>query len=158
MNPKEIFDLLKKEIGDRALELVEKEHHDPFIVVSSDAIVEACLVLRDDPNTLFDYLVNLSGVDDKDKFVVVYHLFSLQHKHRIVLKVYLDRENPHVPTVERVWRSANWHEREAYDMFGIIFDGHSDLRRILCPYDWEGHPLRKDYKTPDYYKSIKVPL
>ncbi|HOM05330.1 MAG TPA: NADH-quinone oxidoreductase subunit C, partial [Candidatus Kapabacteria bacterium] len=106
----------------------------------------------------FDYLVNLSGVDEKDKFIVVYHLFSLQHKHRIALKVYLDRENPHVPTVERVWRSANWHEREAYDMFGIVFDGHSDLRRILCPYDWEGHPLRKDYKTPDYYKGIKVPL
>ncbi len=158
MNPKEIFELLKKEIGDGALELVEKEHHDPFIVVSADAIVEACLVLRDDPNTLFDYLVNLSGVDEKDKFIVVYHLFSLQHKHRIALIVYLDRENPHVPTVERVWRSANWHEREAYDMFGIVFDGHSDLRRILCPYDWEGHPLRKDYKTPDYYKGIKVPL
>ncbi|MEJ5244127.1 MAG: NADH-quinone oxidoreductase subunit C [Bacteroidota bacterium] len=158
MNPKEIFELLKKEIGDGVSELVEKEHHDPFIVVSADSIVETCLVLRDDPNTLFDYLVNLSGVDDKDKFVVVYHLYSLKYKHRIVLKVYLDRENPHIPTVERVWRSANWHEREAYDMFGIVFDGHSDLRRILCPYDWEGHPLRKDYKTPDYYKDIKVPL
>lgn len=158
MNPKEIFDLLKKEIGDGVSELVEKEHHDPFIVVSADSIVETCLVLRDDPNTLFDYLVNLSGVDDKDKFVVVYHLYSLKHRHRIVLKVYLDRENPRIPTVERVWRSANWHEREAYDMFGIVFDGHSDLRRILCPYDWEGHPLRKDYKTPDYYKGIKVPL
>ncbi|MCX8055248.1 MAG: NADH-quinone oxidoreductase subunit C [Ignavibacteria bacterium] len=158
MNPKEIFELLKKEIGDGVSELVEKEHHDPFIVVSADSIVETCLVLRDDLNTLFDYLVNLSGVDDKDKFVVVYHLYSLKYKHRIVLKVYLDRENPHIPTVERVWRSANWHEREAYDMFGIVFDGHSDLRRILCPYDWEGHPLRKDYKTPDYYKDIKVPL
>ncbi len=158
MNPKDIFELLKKEIGDQALELVEKEYHDPFIVVRANSIVETCLVLRDDPNTLFDYLVNLSGVDDKDKFVVVYHLYSLKHRHRIVLKVYLDRENPHIPTVERVWRSANWHEREAYDMFGIVFDGHSDLRRILCPYDWEGHPLRKDYKTPDYYKGIKVPL
>jgi NADH-quinone oxidoreductase subunit C len=158
MNPKEIFDLLKKEIGDGVLELVEKEHHDPFIIVTPEAIVETCLVLRDDEKTLFDYLVNLSGVDEKDKFIVVYHLFSLKHRYRIVLKVYLERENPHVPTVERVWRSANWHEREAYDMFGIVFDGHSDLRRILSPYDWEGYPLRKDYKMPEYYKGIKVPL
>ncbi len=158
MNAKEIFDSLKAELGDGIIELVEEQHVEPFIVVSADTILEASLVLRDEPQFLFDYMVNLSGVDAKDSFVVVYHLYSMKHKHRIVLKVILsDRENPTIPSVERVWKTANWHEREAFDMFGIIFDGHPNLIRILSPYDWEGYPLRKDYKTPETYKGLKVP-
>ena len=89
----------------------------------------------------------LAGVDYKDRIEVVYVLYSMTHKHRYTLKCRLPRENPRISTVESVWSVANWHEREAYDMFGIVFEGHSDLRRILCPDDWEGYPLRKDYKA-----------
>jgi len=83
---------------------------------------------------------------------VVYHLFSYGHRHTFVLKVHLDREQPRVPTVEGVWGVANWHEREAYDLFGIVFEGHSDLRRILLPDDWVGWPLRKD--SPLGYQEV----
>ena len=81
---------------------------------------------------------------------------SCGHRHKVVVKAEMGREDPHVPTVEHVWRVANWHERETYDMFGIVFDGHSDFCRILCPDDWEGFPLRKDYKVQEYYRGIKV--
>jgi NADH-quinone oxidoreductase subunit C len=114
------------------------------------------LFLRDDEKTNFDYLSCLSGVDNKETLGVVYHLFSMTKKHKITIKVELPKDNPEVNTVERVWRTADWHEREAFDMYGIIFKGHHDLRRILNPYDWEGHPLRKDYKQPDEYHGIKV--
>ena len=153
-----IFDKLKAELGNGIIELVETPLSDPYIIVSADTILEACLVLRDEAHFLFDYMVNLSGVDQKDSFAVVYHLYSIKLNHRVVLKVILtDRENPTVPSVERVWKTANWHERETFDMFGINFEGHPNLIRILSPYDWEGFPLRKDYKTPDFYKGMKVP-
>jgi len=71
--------------------------------------------------------------------------------------VRVPKDNPHVPSVESVWKTANWHEREAYDLIGVVFDGHPDLRRILLPDDWEGHPLRKDYKVPEFYNGMKVP-
>ena len=89
---------------------------------------------------------------------VVYHLESIELKHKIVLKVLLQRENPDVQSVSCVWRCADWHEREAYDLIGINFLNHPDLRRILMPYDWEaGYPLRKDYKNPEFYHGMKVP-
>jgi len=81
----------------------------------------------------------------------------MKHNHKLTLKVLLPRDNPVVPSVERVWRAADWHEREAYDLFGIIFEGHHNLKRILLPEDWEGHPLRKDYKVQEYYQGMKVP-
>ncbi len=158
MTANKIYEKLKAELGEGIQEFVEMPLSDPFIVVSRDTILEACLVLRDEPEFLFDYMVNLSGVDQKDSFAVVYHLYSIKLNHRVVMKVILtDRESPSVPSVERVWKTANWHERETFDMFGITFDGHPNLIRILTPYDWVGHPLRKDYKTPDFYKGLKVP-
>ena len=100
----------------------------------------------------------LSSTDDKEKLGVVYNLHSMKHKHRITLRVELpDRNNAHVPTVAPLFGTADWHEREAYDMMGIVFDGHPDLRRILCPDDWEGWPLRKDYVVQEYYRGLKVP-
>ena len=87
---------------------------------------------------------------------VVYHLYSYRHDHLFVLKVLLPRDDAAVPTVENVWAVANWHEREAYDMFGIVFEGHSDLRRILLPDDWVGHPLRKDWVDPEFYNGMHV--
>ena len=94
---------------------------------------------------------------------LIYHLCSLRHKHRLVLKVRLPRWQdgtegrlPEVPSVAGVWSTANWHEREVFDLCGVRFTGHPDLRRILCPEDWAGHPLRKDYRVPDEYHGIRV--
>lgn len=154
MTPQEIFDALQAKFGDAILDLTE--NIDPWIRVKPESIAEVCQFLHDDPSTEFESLMCLSGVDYDDHLSVVYHLGSSSHKHKIAIKVEMGREDPHVPTVESVWRVANWHEREAYDMFGIVFDGHSDLRRILCPDDWEGWPLRKDYQVQEYYRGIRV--
>jgi NADH-quinone oxidoreductase subunit C len=112
-------------------------------------IRDICRYLHDDPDILLDYLVDLCGVDylgKKDvRFEVVYHLYSMKHRHAIRLKAEVPEDDPSIDSVMPVWAGVNWHERECYDMFGIIFEGHPDLRRILLPEDWEGHPLRKDY-------------
>jgi NADH-quinone oxidoreductase subunit C len=130
----------------------------PGIIVPAAAIKEVCLQLRDAGPFKFDTLMCLSGMDYADgNLGVVYHLFSMTHKHKATVKVIVPKADPHVETVEKVWRAADWHEREAYDLVGVIFDNHRDLRRILCPYDWEGHPLQKDYETPEYYNGMKVP-
>jgi NADH-quinone oxidoreductase subunit C len=154
MTPQEIFDNLQAEFGDGIIDFTENV--DPWIRVTPEAIASVCHYLRNDPDHDFESLMCLSGVDYEDHLTVVYHLGSYAKKHKIALKVEVGREEPKVPTVEAVWRAANWHEREAYDMFGIVFEGHSDLRRILCPDDWEGWPLRKDYKVQEYYRGIKV--
>lgn len=117
----------------------------PTLTVAADAIVDICLFLRDDPGLRFDYLMSLTGVDWTDRLEVVYHLYSIPMKHYLTLKIGTDRESPSVPSVCPVWKAADWQEREVYDMFGIAFEGHPDLRRILMEDDWEGFPLRKDY-------------
>lgn len=130
----------------------------PFILVQPAAIAEVCRFLHDDPDLRFDCLSNQSGVDYKAKGVieVVYHLHSYQHRHWIVLKVDAPRDNPVVPTVEGVWKAANWLEREIFDLLGVEFDGHPDLRRILMPEDWIGYPLRKDFVEPEEYHGIST--
>jgi NADH-quinone oxidoreductase subunit C len=102
----------------------------------------------------------LSGVDygAGQSLGVVYHLQSMTLMHQIVLKVELPRVSPSVPSEALIWRTADWHEREAYDLFGIRFEGHPDLRRIFLPDDWEGHPLRKDYVVQEFYHDIRVPF
>lgn len=156
MTSNEIYDKLKAEFGDDIISFTEDASTEGFVLVKPSRITEVCLYLRDDAEMMFKYMVNLSGMDYKTNLTVVYHLYSISLNHRIVLKVELDRDNPVVPTVECVWKTANWHEREAYDMFGIVFEGHPYMVRILCPYDWEGFPLRKDYKEPETYHGIKV--
>ncbi|MFA6542090.1 MAG: NADH-quinone oxidoreductase subunit C, partial [Bacteroidota bacterium] len=91
------------------------------------------------------------------KLGVTYHLYSMVHRHKFVLKVEVPTDAPNIPSVESVWKTANWHEREAFDMYGIQFSGHPDLRRILLPDDWEGYPLRKDYEVPEFYNGMRVP-
>ncbi len=132
----------------------------PFAIVATDAIAEVAGFCRSCPDLAFDNLMCLSAVDypkeSPPRMEVVYHLYSYVHLHTFALKVQVPRENPAVPTVEAIWGVANWHEREAWDMFGIVFTGHSDMRRILLPDDWEGHPLRKDWQDPEYYRGLHV--
>jgi len=155
MQAKDIFTKLQAKFGTQIIEFVEMETgSDSFINVVPDAIKEIAMFLRDDNEMQFDYFTMLSGMDYKDSLGVVYHLYSVPLKHKLVLKVKLDRNKPIVPTIERVWKTANWHERETFDMFGIEFEGHPDLERILCPDDWEGYPLRKDYVAPTEYHGI----
>lgn len=147
---------------------------DPWIEVAPAAIAAVGQFLRDDAELQFDTLSNLCGVDwletdrkkkplDDPRIEVVYHLFSLPLRHRIVLKVKLPRWKdgiegllPELPSVSSLWAIADWHEREAYDLVGIQFLGHPRLRRILCAEDWEGHPLRKDYDFPLEYHGIRA--
>ncbi len=148
---------------------------DPWIEVSPAGLVELCIYLRDEPDLRFDMLQCISVVDyfeaDPKKLAkldwephleVVYHLWSVPHKNSLVVKVMLPRwkddvegEIPEVPTVSNVWRTADWHERETYDLSGVRFVGHPNLRRILCPEDWVGYPLRKDYEMPLEYHGIR---
>jgi len=156
MLPVEIFKELKQEFGDSIIEFKELHPGDPFIVIGTEKLFDICHTLRDKEEFLFDYLMSLSGMDLGDNLGVVYHLYSMKYKHKLVLKVFAPKTDPKVPSVEMIWRSADWHEREAYDLIGVVFEGHHNLVRILCPYDWEGHSLRKDYKSPELYHGMKV--
>lgn len=156
MEPDAIHDLLKNRFGDKILEFQEERISPPFVVVSPGNLPDIARFLRDEPGLSFDSLMCLSGVDYKERFAVAYHLYSMKERHALGLKVFLPRENPSVPSIDAVWPAANFMERETYDLFGIVFEGSSDLRRILLPEDWEGHPLRKDYKYPEFYHGIKV--
>lgn len=156
MSPQEIYEKLKKDFGDLVTELVDVPQTDPYIRVLPSAVFDICHSLRDDAGLEFDYLMSLSGTDLGEQLGVVYHLYSMQLRHKIVIKTEVSKENPLVPSVERLWRSADWHEREAWDLLGIRFDGHHNHIRILLPYDWEGHPLRKDYQAPETYHGMKV--
>jgi NADH-quinone oxidoreductase subunit C len=147
---------------------------DPWVEVQPQALVEVCRWLRDEPSLDFKMLHCVTGVDylqvdpkRKAEFQphveVIYHLSSLTHRHRLVVKVLLPRWKndrpglpPEAPSVSGVWRTADWHEREVFDLSGVRFTGHPDLRRILCPEDWAGYPLRKDYEMPAEYHGIKA--
>ncbi len=144
---------------------LKREHADWFgemniafgeitFVVPPESLVEICSYLKTTPAFAFDMLADLCGVDrgveEEQRFEVNYHLFSTTKYHRLRLKAVLNEENARVPTVTGVWRTANWHERETFDHFGIVFDGHPDLRRILLPDDWQGHSLRKDFPLRGY--------
>ncbi|MDR4509002.1 MAG: NADH-quinone oxidoreductase subunit C [Candidatus Brocadiaceae bacterium] len=131
------------------------------LVVKKDYIPEIASFLKQNEALDFNYLSDLCGVDRIEKngvFEVVYHLYSLRKNHRLRLKVPVSANEPSISTVTGVWTTANWHERETYDMFGIKFGGHPDLRKILMPDDFEGHPLRKDYpvegRQPSDLRSI----
>jgi len=132
---------------------------DPWLNVDAAAVVEVCRYLRDDPDSQFEVLSDLTALDlpKEDKLQVVYHLFSYSKRHQIVLKADLPREGtPTIATLEGVWKVANWQEREVFDLFGIMFEGHTDLRRIMLPEDWIGHPLRKDYVEQEEYDGIST--
>ena len=156
--------LLIRKFGEGIVVGEETTGLQPALHINPDQIAEVCLELRNNPETYFDFLSSVTGVDygaEAGKFGVVYHLASIPYKTQLTLKV--SRVNgrdpndlPSFPSVTSVYKTADWHEREAYDLVGIYFEGHPDLRRILLPDDWEGFPLRKDYKNAEFYKGIRI--
>jgi NADH-quinone oxidoreductase subunit C len=157
MDAKEIFSALEKQFPGRVSDF-KGDVFDPWLLVDAPSIVEVSGFVRDTPSLDFEVLSDLTALDwpKDEKIQVVYHLFSYTHNHQIVLKVDLPRENPKIASLEGVWKVANWFEREVYDLFGVIFDGHSDLRRIMLPEDWMGYPLRKDYVEQEEYDGIST--
>ena len=174
MTSADIIARLESQFGAR-LKAKNLEAIDPFIVVEPADLVDVCRFARDDRQLRFESLNCISGVDylelDPKKvpkagfephLEVVYHLQSISLNHRLVIKVMLPRwkdnkpgELPEVPSVTSLWKTADWHERETYDLCGVRFVGHPDLTRILLSDDWEGHPLRKDYEFPLEYHGIR---
>jgi NADH-quinone oxidoreductase subunit C len=185
MEEKAIYELLAEHLGEAALGFSE-DGGDPVADVAPGKIAEAAVFLRDDERLQFDQLMCLSGLDwdgydenGKGKSVailgytedgapetsdrvaegdlgVVYNLYSHSQRHKFTLRVRVARDVAEVPTVSQVWSTASWHEREAWDLLGIRFAGHPDLRRILLEEDWEGHPLRKDYQMPAQWKTVPM--
>jgi len=131
---------------------------DASATVAASDLVEVCRFAKTDPSLAFDCLTCLSGVDYPKRNViqVVYHLYSYRHRHQFVLKVDTPRDAPTVPSLCGVWNAAEWPEREVFDLLGVTFEGHPDLRRILMPEDWPGHPLRKDFVEPEEYHGIST--
>jgi NADH-quinone oxidoreductase subunit C len=174
MTPAEIFSLIDDKLPGR-VQSKNAEAIDPFVVVTPANLVEVCRFLRDEPRLKFELLNCISGVDyfepDAKKapkagfephLEVVYHLSSFTHGHRLVVKIILPRwkddkvgELPDVPSLVPIWRAADWHEREVYDLCGVHFTGHPDLTRILLSEDWVGYPLRKDYEFPLEYHGVR---
>lgn len=127
----------------------EYNDHLPTLTVKSEHWLSVAQWLRDEPEWSCDYLRNLSGVDLSTEMEVVYHLIGLSTKQEVAVRVKTNREQPSIASVTPLWPTANWNEREVYDLLGIDFPGHPDLRRIMMPDDWVGHPLRKDYEPLD---------
>jgi NADH-quinone oxidoreductase subunit C len=154
MEHAKVLERLQEQFGATILDHSEFRG-DLSVRVKPEAIVEVARFLRDDPQLQYNFLENICGVDylGRDpRFEVVYHFISLHSYDRICVKVGLPEANPTVPTLTTLWAGANWQERETYDMFGIVFEGHPSLVRILMPDDWEGHPQRKD--VPLGYEEV----
>lgn len=127
-----------------------------FVVVPAEQVFEVLKFLKEDPELGFDSLMALAAVDTGSELWVVYPLHSLKHLHRLLVKVVLPREQPEVESAVKLWSAADFFEREAYDLYGIVFKNHPDLRRLLNPPDWEGWPMRKDYTYPKEYGGVPL--
>jgi NADH-quinone oxidoreductase subunit C len=164
MNEQQLHDKLRS-TGIAGLADLDTSACDPFVVVEAGSIVEVLTFLRDDPETAMEMLHNLTAVQREASFEVVYHLCSYARHHSLTLKVIVQQPEgsaadwePNVPSVAGVYNSADWHEREQWDLLGVRFAGHPDHRRILLPEEWIGHPLRKDYVYPTAFGEIPLEL
>lgn len=164
MTPEEIADILEKQFGDAVTDSLMDSLH-PSIVVKAERWHEIALFLRDDSRMKMNFCRCVSGIDRlEDGYIeVVYDLMAMisgdkggawRGDNVVAIRIRVPRDGGHMPSVADVWEAADWHEREVYDMFGVTFDGHPDHRRILCPDDWVGYPLLKDYEFPLEYHGI----
>ncbi len=158
MNQK-VIEKLKSRFGETAFEANEFRG-ELTVVVPKEIIIDVCRFLKDDTTLKFDLLADLCGIDmytPAKRFGVIYNLYSLTNQHRIRLKTFVEEESPKLPTVSTIWPTANWHERETYDMFGVVFEGHPDLRRMYLPEEYEHYPLRKDFPLMGIPGSLPLP-
>jgi NADH-quinone oxidoreductase subunit C len=154
VNFRDVVAVLKERHAD-AIEGTDETKRDPWVLIKRDRLIDVCRTLRDDPKLDYDHLSLVSAVDYPPATIeIVYHLDSLRLNHPLTLKVKLPRATPKIPTLVNVWPTADWHERESFDLMGIEFEGHPNLTRILCAEDWVGFPLRKDYKWPEEYHGV----
>ena len=160
----DIQSILSAQFGEAILPSTTTNPLQPVLSVVPERLAEVCVFLHRDERLYFDHLACVTAIDNGPglgTMEVIYNLTSIPYGHDLMLKVMVTRNQPgeplpQVPTVSHIWRTADWHEREAYDLVGIHFEGHPDLRRILLPTDWEGHPLRRDYEVQDVYHGIRV--
>ncbi len=158
MKPEEIIQLIATSFEEAIVEAFLDEQI-PALHIALDRVHDVCELLHTSEGAYFDCLSCLTGIDngsESNTMEVVYNLYSIPYDQHFVLKVKTDRAQPEVESVSDIWKTADWHERETYDMLGISFKNHPDLRRILMPDDWEGYPLRKDYQEQEIYHDIKV--
>ena len=154
MERRDLITRLNQSLKVALINISEMPNNDILIEINKDEIISVMKRLKEDPSLKFDSLLNHLGVDCKERFAVIYNLFSFTLNQKITVKAYLDHEAPEISSIESVFRGINWFEREAFDMLGIKFTGHSNLKRLLLPADWDGHPLRKDYVYPDEYHGV----
>ncbi len=159
----DIVALIKSHKGEDAIVSVKEDLKQPQAVIKTSQLESVARLLWETPSLYFDTLSCLTALDNGEKegtIEVLYHLYSIPYEQAFIMKVIVPRGDstnlPEVPSLCSIWKTANWHEREAFDMYGIKFTGHPDLRRILLPTDWQGYPLRKDYKEQETYHGIKV--
>ena len=129
----------------------------PYIICEVAKWHDVANFCKIDENLLFDSLMSLSATDMGEMIEVIIHLHSFKHNHKIALKTNVKKDDEKIATVSDLWATADWHEREAYDLLGIVFENHPNLTRILLPDDWEGFPLRKDYIPQETYHGMPVP-
>jgi len=155
LTPSEILTHLKALVPSAEVGLDETQP-EPMLLVARAHLTTVAKALRGDEALAFDCLMCLSGADRGTELQVVTHLYSMKHAHHVALRCVISKDDALAPSVSSVWPAAEWHEREAFDLLGIHFSAHPDLRRILCPDDWEGHPLRKDYVAQTEYHGIPL--
>jgi NADH-quinone oxidoreductase subunit C len=155
LTAEQIHQKLTARFGD-AVGALSPPKKDPYCTVAVDRFTEVCRFLKEDPELSFDFLQDITATDHpKDGIIkVVYHFYSYRHRHMFVAKVHAVRAKPEIDTLDPLWKAANWMEREVFDLYGVTFRGHPDLRRVLLPDDWVGHPLRKDYQEAGGYQDI----
>ena len=159
MNFEQIVSHIKTSLGEEIILSTDENASPKAIIIKAENLVEVMDFLQKDDQLYIDSLSCITGLDngpEANAMEMIYNLYSIPFNHHLMVKVELSREKPVIDSLCGLWKTADWQEREVYDMYGIRFNNHPDLRRILMPADWDGFPLRKDYQEQEYYRGIKV--